>query len=468
MYNVFPVKVLPLVLFTAIHTTSGIAVESISVSDNGRFLVDGSGEPYFYLGDTAWEIFHRLKREEVDLYLANRVEKGFNVIQVVLLAEEDGLRVPNAYGHLPLIDEDPARPLTIDGPENDYWDHVDYVFERADALGLTLAVLPTWGDKWNQKWGIGPVVFNKQNAFIYGRWLGERYGDRHLIWVLGGDRPIEAEVHRKVVSALARGIEETNGKSNLMTYHPSGGGRSSTEWFHEAAWLDFNMMQTGPNFERPDGRYFPNYLTIEGDYGLEPRKPCMDAEPGYENAAPQRGLYDAACVRRWSYWSVFAGGFGISYGAAEVWQFSVPGVRGKRNGSENHWLQALDYPGAHQMVHLKNLMLSRPYLERVPDQTLIAGDVGEGIHHVRATRGEGYAMVYVPTGRSVILNMGKITGDSVRAWWFDPKTGQANNLGVFENKGEVRFTPPGLILDGRDVVLILDDVSEDFRVPGQP
>ena len=32
---------------------------------SGRNFVWEDGEPFFYLGDTAWEIFHRLNREEM-------------------------------------------------------------------------------------------------------------------------------------------------------------------------------------------------------------------------------------------------------------------------------------------------------------------------------------------------------------------------------------------------------------------
>jgi uncharacterized protein DUF4038 len=34
----------------------------LKVSDNKRFLVQEDGKPFFYLGDTAWELFHRLTR----------------------------------------------------------------------------------------------------------------------------------------------------------------------------------------------------------------------------------------------------------------------------------------------------------------------------------------------------------------------------------------------------------------------
>src|SRR4051794_20024745 len=86
------------------------ALPRLKVSDNKRFLVTEDGKPFFWLGDTAWEIFHRLKREEADRYLQKRAAQGFNVIQAVAIAEFDGHSEPNAYGHLPLLDVDPARP----------------------------------------------------------------------------------------------------------------------------------------------------------------------------------------------------------------------------------------------------------------------------------------------------------------------------------------------------------------------
>src|SRR3954469_12866388 len=130
----------------------------LRVSENHRSIVHRDGTPFFYLGDTAWELFHRLNREEAELYLRTRAEQGFTVIQAVALAEFEGLTVPNAYGHLPLIGNDPARPAVSEGPANDYWDHVDFVVHKAAELGLVVAFLPTWGDKWNRKWGKGPEV----------------------------------------------------------------------------------------------------------------------------------------------------------------------------------------------------------------------------------------------------------------------------------------------------------------------
>ncbi|MCB0151002.1 MAG: DUF4038 domain-containing protein, partial [Caldilineaceae bacterium] len=125
----------------------------LKISENRRFLVHDDGTPFFYLGDTAWELLHRLTYEETARYLADRAAKGFTVIQAVVLAELDGLHTPNRNGDVPLIDDDPTQPNEA------YFAHVDAVVALAASLGLHIGMLPTWGDKWNVKWGVGPEIF---------------------------------------------------------------------------------------------------------------------------------------------------------------------------------------------------------------------------------------------------------------------------------------------------------------------
>jgi len=180
-----------MVLLAFIAAQASLAQEagtSLSVSPDQRYLVYPDGQPFFYLGDTAWELFHRLDRKDADRYLEDRAEKGFTVIQAVVLAEMDGLNTPNAYGHRPLIENDPTRPDVREGERNDYWDQVDYIVHRAAELGMFVGMLPTWGDKWVKRWGVGPEIFSPENAESYGEWLGRRYRDDPIIWILGGDQ----------------------------------------------------------------------------------------------------------------------------------------------------------------------------------------------------------------------------------------------------------------------------------------
>ena len=242
----------------------------LQVSDNRRYLVDGDGRPFFYLGDTAWELFHRLNREEAERYLSNRAAKGFTVIQAVVLAELDGLRDPNPNGHTPLQDNDPQRP------NETYFEHVDWIVRKANELGLVIGMLPTWGDKWNKKWGVGPEIFTPENAAAYGRWLGDRYRTHSIIWILGGDRPVESDAHRAILRSMAKGLREGDRGAHLMTLHPTGG-RGSAEWFHDDDWLSFNMRQNGHE------QNFGRYAATRADYDRQPVKPVIDGEPIYED-----------------------------------------------------------------------------------------------------------------------------------------------------------------------------------------
>jgi hypothetical protein len=427
--------------------------------------VTADNQPFFWLGDTGWELFHRLNREDAERYLRKRAAQRFTVIQAVVLAEFDGLAEPNAYGQVPLRNTDPTQP-------NDaYFAHVDWVVEKANALGLYVGLLPSWGDKWNKKWGVGPEIFTPDNARQYGEWLGKRYKDAGVIWILGGDRPIESDLHRDIIRAMAQGLRAGDGGTHLMTLHPPGGNGSST-WFHADAWLDFNMRQNGHGTEFT-GRYDQTRV----DYDRSPIKPVLDGEPIYEAHpvtfdAKKFGHSIASDVRRPLYWDLFTGAFGHTYGHHAVWQMWTP-ERKPINNPLLPWQQAIDDPGAAQMQHGRALMESRPFLSRIPDPTVIVTDrvptsvPGAGRYAFVATRdNEGtYAMVYAPIGRPFRVRMNAIAGARVKAWWFNPRTGDATAIGTYANQGEREFTPPDRG-EALDWVLVLDDESKRYAAPG--
>jgi hypothetical protein len=257
-----------LIPFAATATPAG---HPLRVSADGRHLVQADGRPFFYLADTVWSLFHRLTREEADLYLRNRAAKGFTVIQAVALSELDGLRTPNVHGERPLEENDPRRP------NERYFAHVDRVIDRAGELGLTVALLPTWGDKWHSRQNEpGPRVFrDAATARDFARLIGRRYGPRAVIFVLGGDRNVETEEDLALTRAFAEGLKETAPKT-LVTYHPRGPGRSS-DALHREPWLDFDMIQSPHT-----GRGSDNGGNVEHDRALEPPKPTLDGEPRYE------------------------------------------------------------------------------------------------------------------------------------------------------------------------------------------
>jgi hypothetical protein len=414
-----------------------IADKSLIVSPNHRYLVKPDGSPFFYLADTAWELFHRLSRSEADHYLQDRAAKSFTVIQAVVLAELDGLNTPNPAGHRPLIDNDPTRPNEA------YFDDVDWIVNRAAELGLFIGMLPTWGDKWHKDGGIGPLVFNPENALIYGRFLGERYRHAPIIWILGGDKLIGDEEERQALEAMAQGLSEGDGGRHLKTYHPIGQ-YSSAIWFHDADWLDFNMIQTGHTRDRD------NYTSISAEYNRTPIKPVVDGEPGYENIphgfTESFGRLDAHQARKFCYWSLFSGACGHTYGCNDIWQMWKPGDK-PIIAASLPWNEALHLPGSGQMQFARQLIESGPYFDRLPDPSLIAPPNPSGADHVSACRAPdgSYALVYVPTGLPFTLRTYLLKGPRLQAHWYDPRNGQRTAIQPVDVNPwhNTSFTPPG-------------------------
>jgi len=448
-------------VFLSITTasTTGAASRTLRVSDNHRHLEFEDGEPFLYLGDTAWELFHRLNREEAELYLSNRANKGFTVIQAVVLAELGGLEDPNPYGQLPLIDRDPARPSEA------YFKHVDYIVGKARDLGLFIGMLPTWGKYWKTSGGI----FTPENARTYGHFLGERYKDEPIIWVLGGDHNPGDDRERTIIEAMARGLKDGDGGRHLITFHPRGPGLSS-DYFHDADWLDFNMFQSSHAARDHDNGVF-----AEHDYQMKPAKPTLDGEPRYETLpvgfyvtnAARNVRFDDYDVRQAAYWSLLAGACGHTYGHGSIWQMWQPD-RNPVLWASVPWYESLDHPGAFQMGYIRKLFESRPFQKLVPDQSILVNGPDTGPAKVRAARATdgSFAFVYSPRGEPFMVRVNCIKSPRIRSTWFDPRYGAAASIHTTDTPGFQTFVPP---TSGRgcDWLLVLDAADAGFPTPGQ-
>jgi hypothetical protein len=432
---------------------SGASVRGpLQVAPNHRHLQYRDGTPFFYLADTAWELFHRLNREEATRYLEDRARKGFTVIQAVALAELDGLASPNAYGAPPLVDKDPARP------NPDYFAHVDFIVEKAEALGMFTGFLPTWGKYWKA----GEArIFNADNARAYGLFLGRRYKDRAVIWILGGDQNVATPDERAIIDALAAGLRAGDAGSHLVTFHPRGPGQSSLQ-LQDAAWLDFHMSQTSHG-----GRDHDTGLYAERDLALTPLRPTLDGEPRYE--AMPVGFYfrdrdrldrfDDDDVRQAAWWSVMAGACGHTYGNNNVWQMWQPG-RTAVLFAATPWHEALDHPGATQMGVLRRFMESHAFHTLVPDQRIVANAPATGGAKIRAMRAEdgSRVIVYSPQGAAFTIDKAAIKAPRVKETWFDPRYGVAYEVHTTDNFAFQTYTPPASGR-GQDWVLVLEAIK---------
>ena len=464
-------------------------VRRLRVSPNHRYLEDENGDPFFYLGDTAWALIHRLKREEAERYLANRAKKGFTVIQSVILSNGGNLKSPNAYGDLPLVDRDPTRPVEA------YFRQVDFVVNKAAELGLFIGMLPTWGNYWSS----GTSIFTPSTARQYGRFVGRRYKESPIIWILGGDHTVTNSQEREIVDSLAAGLKEGDGGNHLMTFHPRGPGDSSFN-LNGASWLDFNMFQSSHG-----ARDLDNGLYVDHDYSLTPQKPTMDGENRYECLPVGfyfrgiRGInrFDDSDVRQAAYWSLLAGACGYTYGNNNIFQMFDParvptntqnrsrgataragrpllqdpfvGAKGGGLGANIPWYDAMDCPGAFQMTHVRRLFESIPFTKLVPDQSIIVDGPKTGGAKIRAARSSdgSFAIVYSPFGESCTVNKHVIKGRRVKEVWYDPRYGVSYEVHQTDSWGYQRYTP---VTNGRgnDWVLLLEDVAAGYVLPNPP
>ncbi len=431
----------------------------VKISSNHRYFAAAGNKPFFWMGDTGWLLFGKLTREEVAKYLEDRKQKGFNVIQVMMLHE---LGVVNVYGDSALKNRNVATPKITPGKkvadkqQYDFWDHIDYVIDLAASKGLYMALVPVWGGNIKH--------VDETQATSYATFLANRYKNKtNIIWLNGGD--IKGSDALDIWNRIGNTLRSID-KNHLITFHPRGRNSSST-WFNDQPWLDFNMFQSGHRSYAQDTSYNEdlhygedNWRYVADDYKLKPTRPTLDGEPSYEDIPyglhkedePYWKDYE---IRRYAYWSVFAGGCGFTYGHNSVMQFYTPGMAGTSFFPKITWQEALNAPGAAQMKHLKKLLLSKSYFDRVPDQSMIA-DNGERYDRILATRGKYYAFFYTYNGRDFKVVLGKIGGASVNVYWFSPKDGTKIPIGKFGNKGTRTFNPPGVKQDGYDWVLVVE------------
>ncbi|WP_439484156.1 glycoside hydrolase family 140 protein [Cyclobacterium plantarum] len=438
---------------------NGQALPYLKLSENHRYLVTEDNQPFFWLGDTAWELIHRLDKVEIDRYLQDRADKGFTLIQTVILAELDGLNTPNAYGEKPLIDNKPEKLNEA------YFELVDYLVEKACQMGLYVGLLPTWGDKINKKWGTGPEIFTPGNAEKYGELLAKRYKDHsNLVWILGGDRAMENDTHYQIIRSMAKGIRSFD-KQHLMSFHPVGG-KKATDFFSEDEWLDLDMFQSGHSRKAKDYQY-----VLEARESGRTR-PVINGEARYENI-PDRfweekhyGWLDDADVRIAGYWSMLSGAAGYTYGCNDVWQM-YDSNRAPIINARTGWQVALSLPGASQMGYMKSIFEALPWQQLQLDQNLILDENPENESYMLASKTEKADLIlaYTPTGAPLTIDLTKMSSGTISAWWFNPRNGKMVFIGDFGTGNSQKFTPWSQGW-GSDYLLLLMDKNKAFDFSG--
>ncbi len=406
---------------------------------NPHVLVDQSGVPFLLQGDCAWALMVTLDHEGVEKYLENRRQKGFNTVVVMLVANHGSINggfSENVYGVAPF-----NIPGDFSTPNESYFTNCDWVIERAAAKGIQVVLAPCYvGYDAAQGWQDEMVANGLVKCRAYGRFVGERYKNRpNLIWLHSGDNGDTN--YFPLIKEIAAGVAERD-PNHLATakLFPE---QSARDFFDGEDWLTLNTTYAYGINGFFDRRVYAK--TIE-DYNVAPALASFLVESTFEN---EHGA-DAYWVRRQAYWSVLGGSSGQVMGNRDIWPFYTG------------WETQIDGDASVSMSHLKWLFDRRPWYAMAPDTNVVTSGSGtfEADDYLTALRHtNGHCVIaYAPTKRNFTVDLGRLSGAQVHAWWFNPRTGRATFSGIFPASGSRVFSPP----DFNDWVLVLEDAARRF------
>jgi hypothetical protein len=438
----------------------------MEISKNSRHFIR-DGKPFFWLGDTAWLLFRKLSLHETQIYLKNRALKGFSVIQSTLVHED---YTQNTSGSPALLNEDFSKPNPDTTPMS-FWSQVEETVRIAASYGLVMAFLPAWGSFYKN------AALNEKNIGIYTDFLAKKFGNyENIIWLVGGD--IRGDDAYECIQIMGQELRRKC-PHQLIGFHPFGR-CSSSQWFHNCTWLDFNMFQSGHrdytqlklnawddkvDAERWVGE--DNYRYVLHDWALHPAKPTLDGEPSYELIP--HGLHDSsmpywqACdVRRYAYWSVLSGSAGHTYGDNAIMQFwSGEGV--PVFSAIHPWQEALHNTGSMQMMNLRRLMEILPWHEGKSCQEILVKNLGQRYDYHVAFAATRAVCVYSYSGSTIELNSSLLPFADGHLYWFDPVIGGLSYIGEIIAIGAKCFSPPKRRTGQEDWVLLI--TKEALRYP---
>jgi len=409
----------------------------LKVSKNGRYLVDRFESPFLMNADAGWTLLHKLKIEEVRVYFSNRKAQGFNTIFLQLLPPKpDG---SNVYG------EAPFQPQSdFSAPNDSYFRYVENVIREAAKMQLLIALAPAWLGCCRANWHDVQYQNGAEKCHFYGAYLGNRFKKYHnVVWIMGGDRdPLREEQAQRTVAMAIK----TAAPKQLITYHAAAA-HSSTDVFSGEQWLDFSMIymhfqnkQGGGANETP--QVYEAALT---EFQKVPRRAFVLGDAQYEN----ENLGNDFMMRRQIYWTILNGGSGQCYGSS-TWEFS------------SNWRTIMALPGVNQMGIFYKIFSGLPWYIFRPD---ISNDIllegrgvigGDDYATVAVIPNHRMAAIYLPTGRTVRVNIEKIKGSNIRALWINPRTNKRWIGGYFKPQGSRELTPPTL---DEDWLLLVGNVG---------
>jgi hypothetical protein len=445
---------------------AGTYVYPLKRSANGRYLVDQNGRPFRIQGDSAQSMIANLTYAEANAYLTDRQARGFNAVNVDLLAHRFAIYAPANRN----LDPPFTTPGDFSTPNEAYFAFADSIIDLAASKGMLVSFVPMylgyggggegWWEELNESANTQSVCFN------YGKYVGNRYRNRkNILWVIGGDYSPpagsegEKRLHKVLEGVKAAGATQLwAGDWNAPTL--------STDQVAFAAAMNTNAVYT----YGIGGMTGTTYHEARRGFARAPTIPAYLKETGYEAEGWIPGT--PADIRKYQYWAVLSGcTAGLFYGHRDVWEFATDTWWSGFGFGHQRWQDSLDSTGAHDMQRMGLFLDALPWYDLVPSglsgmKTLVTdggGFYGNLDYVTAAATADGRVLVaYVPptgTGsRDITVDMSALARPAT-ARWFNPASGAYLPIAsALPNAGTRVFTTPGDNGTGQnDWVLVLDN-----------
>ena len=415
----------------------------LKISPSGSYLEDQYGNPFFVMGDTAWSLGVQLNQSDIVTYLDDRQSKGYSALLVNAIEHEYGTYAPNNIYNQP--------PFTNGGNNwsvrnEAYWANIDFILNQAKNRNMVVFLTPAYLGYGCGAEGWCSSMTSQTNTAMtdYGQWLGNRYKNQgNIIWVNGGDANCSNYTNACArVNAVASGIRSSSGDNGVHLHTAHSAPENQAMDAYNYSWLNLNTVYS----------YGNQQTQIRSAFERAEAKPFTYLEGYYENGSgvTQSVLQSQAM-------QAYLGGalVGHVFGNQPVWYF----------GSGWSGSAGIDSSGSATMGNIGMLMRSRSWWTMVPDYSnvVVTSSKGRGYSYMataRASAGDT-VMVWFPRVAAATVDMTKVSGTQVKAWWYIPASGAATLIGTYPNTGTRSFTPTSAMS-----VLVLDSADLNLPAPG--
>jgi hypothetical protein len=445
-------------LLSVASPTHAAPAYPLKKSANNRYLVDQNNVPFLMVGDSPQALIVNLTEAEASAFFADRAALGFNTMWINLLCatytggRADASTIDNIKPFTANVSGTSSYDLTKTNEA--YFVRVDHMLNLAAQNGIQVLLDPSETGSF-----LSVMLDNGTNKCrAYGQFLGERYKNfTNIIWMSGNDFQDWRNANNDVVvRAVALGIrdKDTNHIHTTEFEYYVSSSLDDTNW---NSIIDLNATYT----------YYATYARLLQDYNRTNFLPNFMVEANYEFEHAYTGN---ATLRRQEYWTMLSGATGQLYGNGYTWPFA------------SGWQSHVDTPGATQFGYVTALFGPRAWYNLIPDTNHIVITAGFGTFSAAAdvnlinnndyataarTADGSLIMVYMPTSRTLTVDMSKASGPAV-GHWYDPASGTYLPIAgsPFANSGTRTFTPSGNNSDGGgDWVLVLETNPPPIIVP---